>query len=310
MKKLFPLPLALAMAWPLLAATKIATFNVTGWQSGSCAAATRLALKNLGGVEDVQTDLEKSEATVTYDDTKVAPERMIQAIEKLGYRAGPKAAAQPPAGSHFSEKDIPTASAASPERVSFFEVPLECGASEGLGCGSASKPILKKLDRTPGIKEAKINSSGTVLAVAWSDTEQARSGAATVEAIFKARGLETALLRNAARQKALAEFESGRWYGESEVDLLSEREAQVIATRLTNRAKARFGLSPEKLSALTRDLTSGIATILTREKGDDCARDPFEELTRIASKHLNPKQLAELQEAAEKGADALPGEAK
>jgi hypothetical protein len=189
-------------------------------------------------------------------------------------------------------------------------VPLECGAAEGLGCGSASKPVLKALDRDPRVQEAKINHPGTVLAVVWKDLEQARSGVAAVEAAFKARDLETTLLRGPARDRALKEYGSGRWYDAAEVDRLSEREAEVIAARLVNRAKARLDLTPEKLAALTKDFSAGIAAVLTRDKGEDCARDPFEDLTKIARKHLNQQQMAELRKAAEQGAGALPGEAK
>jgi len=309
-KKLCLFFLALALAWPALAATKTVTFAIKGWTCGSCAAATRIALKKLDGVEDVKTDVEKAEAVVTYDDTKVAPEKMVQSIAKFGYRATVKTSAAPSAGPPLAKSDTQVDAPASPERVSFFEVPLECGAVEGLGCGSASKPILKSLGRDARIAEAKINYSGTVLAVVWKDPLQARSGASAVEAAFKKRDLETALLQGTAREKVLKELESGHWYGANDVDRLSEREAQAIAARLVNRAKARLDLPSEKLAELTKDLSGGIATILTRDKGEECARDPFEELTRIASKHLNQEQLAELRKAAEQGAGALPGEAK
>ncbi|MGH9368038.1 MAG: heavy-metal-associated domain-containing protein [Thermoanaerobaculia bacterium] len=299
------------MAWPLLAATKTVTFAVKGWTCGSCATSTRIALKKLDGVEDVKTDHEKMEATVTYDDAKTAPEKLAKAIEKLGYKATVKAAAQPSVSSPRSAKDAAANEPASLERISFFEVPLECRAAESLGCGSASKPVLKALERDPRVKEAKINHPGTVIAVVWNDPEQARSGAAAVEAAFKARDLETTLLRGPARDKALKAYGSGRWYGAAEIDRLSEREAQVIATRLVNRAKAGLDLPPEKLAALTKDLSGGIAAILTMDKGEECASGPFEvELTKIVSKHLNQQQMAELRKAAEQGSGALPGEAK
>jgi len=309
-KKLLLLLLAIIVAWPALAATKSVTFAVKGWTCGSCAASTRIALKKLDGIESVKTDHEKMEAVVTYDDSKVTPEQMIQAIAKLGYKATIKAAAPSGAASPASPKSEATEASQSAERVSFFEVPLECGAVERLGCGSASKPILKSLERDARIAEAKINYPGTVLAVVWKDPSQAASASSAVEAAFKKKDLETALLRNTAREKALKEFESGHWYGASDVDRLSEREAHVIATRLVNRAKPHLGLDVENLAALTKDLSEGIATILTRDKGEECARDPFEELGRIASKHLNPQQMAELSKAAEQGAGALPGEAR
>src|SRR5262249_41468946 len=194
------------------------------------------------------------------------------------------------------------------ESVSFFEVPLECGAAEGLGCGSASKPILKKLERDPRIREAKVNYPGTILAVVWKGPEQSRAGAAAVEAALKERNLDSTILRRPARDRAAKSFESERWYRAADVDRLSEREAQVIATRLVNRAKAGLGLPPAKLEALTKDLTGGIAALLTGDKDEFCARDPFEELGKIASKHLNPEQMAVFRKAAEEGAGALPGE--
>jgi mercuric ion binding protein len=104
-KKLFSLLIAFTLASPALAATRSVTFAVQGWTCGSCAAATRIALKKLDGVEDVKTDHEKMEAVVTYDDAKVVPEKMIQAIEKLGYKATVKAAASSSAASSRSGTD-------------------------------------------------------------------------------------------------------------------------------------------------------------------------------------------------------------
>ena len=301
---------ALLCSGVLIAATKTATFSVTGWTCGSCAASTRIALKRVEGVEAVETDLERAEVVVTYDDTKLGPDKMVQAIERLGYKATAKAVASSSTSSPVAGKDAGAHSPASPEPVSFFEVPLECGAAEGLGCGSASKPVLRALGRDPRVKDAKVNYPGTVLAVVWKDPADAVSGAAAVQTVFDKRDLETSRLRGPARARALEEYESGHWYGAADVDRLSEREAQVIASRLVNRAKPRLGLAPERLAALTKDLSGGIATILTSDKGEECARDPFEELTKIASKHLNEQQLAELRKAADQGAGALPGEAK
>src|SRR5262249_50088794 len=199
---------------------------------------------------------------------------------------------------------------ATAEAVSFFEVPLECGAADGLGCGSASKPVLKKLDADPRVKEAKINHPGTVLAVVWKDPSQAKAGVPAVEQIFKDRDLDAPLLKGSARNKAATDYTTDEWYGVAEVDRLSRRKADVIAARLVNRAKAGLGLSPAKLDALTKDLSNGIASILTRDKGEECARNPFEELSKVASKHLDPQQMAVLRKAAEQGAGALPGEAR
>src|SRR6266566_3096584 len=144
-KKFSILLAALALTSPLLAATKTVAFEVSGWTCGSCAAATRIALKKLDGVADVKTDLEKREALVTYDDSKVTTEKMFQAVARLGYKATIKNGAAT-ASSARTQSSVPSiavkASRPSSDRLSLFEVPLECGAAEGLGCGSAAKPIL------------------------------------------------------------------------------------------------------------------------------------------------------------------------
>ncbi len=302
MKKLLAsLLLVFASAYVAIADTKTVTLTVKGWTCGSCASATRIALKKTEGVEAVKTDLEKAETTVTYDDAKTTVDKIVQAIERLGYKATVKGA---------SASVDSAAVAIGPESVSFFEVPLECGAAEGLGCGIRSKPILKRIESDPSVKEAKINRPGTVLAVVWKDPAHAPAGAATVEAAFKKSELETAVLRGEDREKAQKEFDSKTWYTAADVDRLSEREAEVIAARLINRAKPRLNLSPGQLAALNKDLTAGIAKVLTRDRGDECEVDPREELTAIAKKHLNPQQLAELRKAADQGVGALPGEAK
>ena len=300
----------LSMTATLWAATKTAAFEVSDWTCGSCAAATRIALRKLDGVQDVKTDSEKKEALVTYDDSKVTTEGMVHAIAKLGYKAVLKNVTASSPRSRNSGPPIAAKDASpSSERVSFFEVPLECGAAEGLGCGSASKPILKTLERDARIAEAKINYPGTVLAVVWKDPLQARTNISAVDAAFKKRDLEATPLRGSARDKALEAFESQQWYGAKDVDRLSEREARVIAARIVNRANGRLDLPPERSAALKHDLSVAVARRLTKDNDEECATDPLDvELTKIAKKYLNEQQVAELRKAAEQGAGALPGE--
>jgi mercuric ion binding protein len=304
--------IALALAWSLQAETKTAAFEVSGWTCASCASATRIALKKLEGVQEVKTNPDEKEALVTYDDAKVTPERMVQAIAKLGYKATQKNGAGP-ANSTRSQTGVSPALAqdrnVSPDRVSFFEVPLECGAAEGLGCGSAAKPILTELTGNPEITDARINYPGTVLAVVWKEPGSRKDS--EVEALFDRNRSSAAVLRGDAREKALKQYRSDQWYGAAEVDRLSEQEARVIASRLVNRAKPRLGASPERLAALTEDLTAVFARGLKgNDEGCDTGGEIEQELVKAASKYLNAEQLAELRKAGEKGVMALPGEAK
>lgn len=310
MKKFWIVLAAFAIVGPLRAATKTAAFEVSGWTCGSCAAATRIALKKLDGVEDVKTDHEKKEALVTYDDSKITTERMVGAIAKLGYKAvlknGSESATAPRPRSSDSSKtgrDTPAS-----ERLSFFEVPLECGAAADLGCGSAAKPILTELGRDARVGDARINRPGTVLAVVWKDSSD-RSDAA-VEALFEKHKLAAATLKGQSREKALQAFQADRWYGAAEVDQLSEHEARVIAARLVNRA--RLDIAPNRRAALTEDLAIVFARHLTlRDEECDSRREVVEqELTKAAGKYLNAEQVAELRRAGEHGIQALSGEDK
>ena len=311
MKRFWIVLVVLALASTLQATTRTAAFEVSGWTCGSCAAATRIALKKLDGVVDVKTDPEKKEALVTYDDSKVTTDSMVRAIAKLGYKAALKNGApgsssprSPANASPIAAKDT----GPSAERISFFEVPLECGAAEGLGCGSAAKPILNELGRNPRIAEARINRPGTVLAVVWKGPNDRADGA--VESLFEQHKLAAATLRGSAREKALKQYQSEEWYGAADVDRLSEHEARVIAARLVNRAGSRLGLPPNRLAALTEDLAVVFARHLTRRDEEcDSRRDVIEqELAKAATKYLNPQQLAELRKAGEQGIQALPGE--
>src|SRR5262245_61050146 len=186
-KRIGVLLLATVIASSAMAATKTVSLDVKGWTCGSCAVSTRIALKKLEGVEAVKTDHDRGGVVVTYDDTKVTPERLIERIEKLGYSATVKTAGEGVPTPAASQGRVEPTQAAKllPEDVSFFRVPLECGAAADLGCGSAAKPILRQLEQDDRIASAKINRAGTVLAVAWKVPKEAPSGVPFVVGAFE-----------------------------------------------------------------------------------------------------------------------------
>jgi mercuric transport protein len=309
MKRIGVLLVAFAFAQPALAATKTVALEVKGWTCGSCAVSTKIALKKLEGVENVKTDHDKGEVVVTYDDAKVTPQRMIEGIGKIGYSASVKTIVEGVPAPNALEKAGAATPVANlvPEDVSFFEVPLECGAAADLGCGSAAKPILRQLEQDSRIASAKINRPGTVLAVAWKDAKNAPAGIPFVMAAFEKNDSEAVTLGGPTREKAVREYKAGQWYGPGDVDRLSEREAEVIASRLVTRALLR--LQPQIEKALTEDLAAVFAKHLTSDSPSDRAIVE-EELVNAAGKYLNPSQMDQLRKAGEQGVRALPGEAK
>jgi copper chaperone CopZ len=69
-------------------AVKTVTIPVEGMSCAACAGRVKRALKNMPGVQTVQLNLEHRNAEVTYLDGQQSPERIVAAINQLGYKAG------------------------------------------------------------------------------------------------------------------------------------------------------------------------------------------------------------------------------
>lgn len=63
------------------------SLHVEGMTCPSCKVAVRTALTKLEGVKDARVDVAKKNATVDYDPTKVTPQQLIDAVNRLGYQA-------------------------------------------------------------------------------------------------------------------------------------------------------------------------------------------------------------------------------
>jgi copper chaperone CopZ len=62
-------------------------FEVRGMHCGGCVNSVTRAVSQLPGVQVVEVSLEKSAATVQYDDAVVAPPAIVAAIEAAGFGA-------------------------------------------------------------------------------------------------------------------------------------------------------------------------------------------------------------------------------
>ena len=67
---------------------KTVLIPVEGMACIACAASVKRALEAIDGVAEVEVNLERRNARVTYTPGKVAPEGLVAAINRLGYRAG------------------------------------------------------------------------------------------------------------------------------------------------------------------------------------------------------------------------------
>jgi hypothetical protein len=121
------------------------------------------------------------------------------------------------------------------EVISFYRVPLTCGAAPDLGCGSRIKPMFVDTEKEKDIKESWTNREGTVIAIVWTGNENEK----LIQSLFTKNDIEAKLLYDSAEVKNIsAGFrEKGKWLKGMEVDQLSTEEAGVIAKDLTQFAE-------------------------------------------------------------------------
>lgn len=63
------------------------SLHIEGMTCASCKIAVRTALSRLDGVKEAEVDVAKKSATVEYDPAKVTPQQLVDAVNRLGYRA-------------------------------------------------------------------------------------------------------------------------------------------------------------------------------------------------------------------------------
>jgi len=66
---------------------KTTRLKIGGMSCGHCQSAVQKALGNQPGVRTASVDLDGGAAEVEYDETRVAPEQLIAAVEAEGYSA-------------------------------------------------------------------------------------------------------------------------------------------------------------------------------------------------------------------------------
>jgi hypothetical protein len=195
-----------------------------------------------------------------------------------------------------------------PSRVTIFRAAFQCPAAPQIGCGSAVKPVLLRLERDPAVREAWLNRTGTLIAVVWKAESSSQ-----VQRNFESRlGIacccskkqEVTEVKGELRAEALKGFESGNgWYKGAAVDRLSEEEADIIATRLVHRVEAKTALEKNKAERLRYALVDALKKCLTEGNG----QEPLS-VRQLADDFLDEKEIAILQNAVDSGLRPLPNE--
>lgn len=195
----------------------------------------------------------------------------------------------------------------SPDRVSLFQVPLQCPSAPEIGCGSKAKRILAALEASPVIAEAWLNQAGTSLAVVGGENSTPETRAKAVQTILEKRNVKATALAGVAGDTAFKDFAARTgWYRGAELNQLSEQESGIIAARLVRRLQAEVSLSEEKARALEAAFTDAFKRHYTRDL-DKPDQTPLD-LLKPAREHLDEKSIAALKDTIASGLRPLPNE--
>lgn len=141
-----------------------------------------------------------------------------------------------------------------PEKISFYEVPLVCGAAPDIGCGSRAKPALLEMEQNLAVKEAWLNRAGTVYAVVWRKNSQTKRIA---RPIFKKYAIEFSELGDKEKTKHLDTFrQEGKWYRGAAVDQLSLEEAERLGQKVVDMLLPEGHITEKEAEALRQDVTA------------------------------------------------------
>jgi hypothetical protein len=181
------------------------------------------------------------------------------------------------------------------EIITFFDVPLVCGAAPAIGCGSRAKPLLMDLEQRTAIKEAWLNRAGTIVAIVWSGPARTEEVA---KPVFERHEIPYTERRD-DKQTTESFRSDGRWLHGAEVDRLSVEEARVIAETSVSAARERL-VSVEEATQIKSDIEAYFRDELVRLRSkqellqDRQGKFP-QAVLNIDQKHLGMERTAEVQ---------------
>lgn len=140
--------------------------------------------------------------------------------------------------------------------ITFYEVPLVCGAAPEIGCGSRIKPFFLDTEKQKQVKESWSNRQGTVIALVWAETETSEEEREKlIQPFFKKHAIDAKLISNKKEiARHIASMKKDQWYKGMDVDNLSLEEAGVIAEDLTKFALDEGLINNAEKKAIKSDL--------------------------------------------------------
>lgn len=148
------------------------------------------------------------------------------------------------------------------EVISFYKVPLVCGAAPDIGCGSRAKPALLAMEQNKAISEAWLNRAGTVYAVVWKEKDMTQKVA---RPIFKKHSISFEPMSSSESGEMQATFrQEGKWLRGADVDKLSIEEAGRIAEGTTGFLLEQKEISEEEYAKIKADIEDYFKTELVK----------------------------------------------
>jgi hypothetical protein len=182
------------------------------------------------------------------------------------------------------------------EIITFYDVPLVCGAAPAIGCGSRAKPLLMDLEERTAIKEAWLNRFGTIVAIVWSGPARTEE---VPKPVFERHEIPCTERRD--DKETIGSFRSeGRWFRGAEVDRLSLEEARVIAETSVSAAARERLVSVGEAAKIKSDIEAYFREELVRlrtkqELLQDTQGKFPQAVLNIYRKHVGMERTAEAQ---------------
>jgi hypothetical protein len=161
--------------------------------------------------------------------------------------------------------------------ISFYEVPLICGAAPEIGCGSRIKPLFIDTEKEMAIKESWSNRQGTVIAIIWNDLSQNDSiRESMIQSLFLKNDIEATLITrdSVINNLTLSLHGKDKWYKGMDVEQLSIEEAGIIAEDLTKFVLDSGLMNISETKAVKKDLEDYFKKELLKVRTYDDLKGP------------------------------------
>lgn len=186
--------------------------------------------------------------------------------------------------------------------ISYYKVPLVCGAAPEIGCGSRIKPLFLDTEKEGKIKESWSNRQGTIIAIVWADDlKDEKQREDIIRPLFEKHSIKAELIKD---EKIIAEqsssFNKDKWYKGMDVDQLSLEEAGVIANEMVTFAKSKFLLNTQQADSIKTEIENyfkgELVKVRTRDElGSQSTRDKWRTAVGdLVSKYIGKEKTEEL----------------